>query len=267
MRAVGVIPARWHSTRFPGKSLAVLCGKPLIVWVVENARRARMLDALIVATDDERILRAVRDCGVEAVLTRAEHPSGTDRVAEAVRNVEADIVVNIQGDEPLIDPGLIDRLVRALLARRDWDMATAAAPMVRREQVAVPGVVKVVCDAEGRALYFSRSVIPFARGAPEGIGPVPLYRRHIGIYAYRKTFLERLVATPPCELEQTECLEQLRALFIGARILVLDSHEQGIGVDTPEDLEYVAQLIAEKMGSGSRPGAEAGLRAQGGQNR
>lgn len=244
MKAIGVIPARWQSTRFPGKSLAILCGKPLIAWVIENARRARLLDSLLVATDDERIMQVARNCGAEAVMTRTDHPSGTDRVAEAVQNVETDIVVNIQGDEPLVDPKLIDRMVRALLARRDWDMVTAAAPITRRDQVKASGVVKVVCDREGRALYFSRSVIPFARGDPEGISALSLYRRHIGIYAYRKDFLKCLVATPPCELEQTECLEQLRALFIGGRILVLDSREQGIGVDTPEDLQYVARLIS-----------------------
>ncbi|MCX7592064.1 MAG: 3-deoxy-manno-octulosonate cytidylyltransferase [Kiritimatiellae bacterium] len=259
MRAIGVIPARWQSTRFPGKSLAMLCGKPLLAWVIENARRARMLDGVIVATDDERIFRTATSCGVTAVMTRSDHPSGTDRVAEAVRDVDVEVVVNIQGDEPLLDPALVDRMVRALMARRDWDMVTAAAPITRPDLLAAPGVVKVVCDAEGRALYFSRSVIPFCR-ATGGIGELTLYRRHVGIYAYRKVFLERLVATAPCTLEKTESLEQLRALHIGGRILVLETREEGIGVDTPEDLEYVGRLISMRARTAASPEVSGGWR-------
>ncbi len=243
-RVIGVIPARWGSTRFPGKSLAPIAGKPLIQWVVERARQATRLDGLLVATDDERIRDAVSKMGVEAVLTRPDHPSGTDRIAEAVRGRAADVVINIQGDEPLIDPGLIDELADVMAKGRDWDMATAAAPISGEEEVRNPSVVKVVWDAEGRALYFSRSPIPHLREKDAGpTGSGPLYWRHIGIYAYRRTFLEELVGTPPCRLELAEKLEQLRALYLGCRMKVLQTKESGIGVDKPEDVAKVEAIL------------------------
>jgi len=230
---VGVIPARWASTRLPGKALAPLCGKPLIQWVLERVRAARRLDDVIVATDDERIRAAVARLGGKAVMTRPDHPSGTDRVAEAVAGMEAGIVINIQGDEPLIDPGLIDGLAQAMVEDSGWDMATAAAPVRCEEELNRPSVVKVVCDGSGRALYFSRSVIPFVRDTP----PAGLeHWRHVGIYAYRRAFLNRLVATAPCVLEQAEKLEQLRALHLGGRIKVVRTVEAGLGVDTPGDI-------------------------------
>jgi 3-deoxy-manno-octulosonate cytidylyltransferase (CMP-KDO synthetase) len=242
MNVIGVIPARWGSTRFPGKSLALLNGKPLIQWVVEGCRRARRLQRIIVATDDERIRRTVAGLGVEAVLTRADHPSGTDRVAEAVRGLAPDIVANIQGDEPLIEPELIDQLVAALADDPRWDMATAAAPLAA--DIDSPSVCKVVFDREGRALYFSRCPIPFIRERDfraEG----PAHWRHIGIYLYRAAFLERLVAEPPCQLERAECLEQLRALDLGARIKVVQTGHAGIGVDVPADVPTVEALLRE----------------------
>ena len=241
---IGVIPSRWGSTRFPGKSLALLCGRPLLAWVVDRARQAHSLDAVLVATDDERIARAARGFGAEAVLTSPDHPSGTDRIAEAVRGRGAEIVVNIQGDEPLIDPALINQL-SGELRTSGWEMATAAAKISDPAQVTRTSVVKVVTDREDRALYFSRSVIPHERDAVSM--DVRLYRRHIGVYAYRMDFLEKLVATPPCALEQAEKLEQLRALWLGARIKVLETEDRGFGVDTPEDV----------------PLAEAALRAAG----
>jgi len=244
LRVLGVIPARWGSTRLPGKSLVPLCGKPLIQWVVERAARAARLDGLLVATDDRRIAEAVAGLEAEAVMTRADHPSGTDRVAEAVAGRGADLVVNIQGDEPLIDPALIDRLVATLAAGAPWDMATAAAPVESAEVLANPSVVKVVTGADGRALYFSRAAIPYLRDEPSG-GRLDLYRRHLGIYAYRAPFLARLVAAPPCALERAEKLEQLRALHLGAAMVVLDADHPGIGVDTPEDVAYAEQLIGE----------------------
>lgn len=244
MRAVGVIPARWGSTRLPGKSLIPICGKPLIQWVVENACRAKSLDCLMVATDDRRIFDTATGLDVQAVMTRPDHPSGTDRVAEAVEDSDADIVVNIQGDEPLLDPDLVDRLVDEMRKDDSWDMATAATPVRNRADVAKNSVVKVVRDAEGRALYFSRSVIPHIRDE-EGEEWKGLYYRHLGIYAYRTAFLRKLVATPVCAIERAEKLEQLRALHIGGNMLVLEADEAGIGVDTAEDVEYVERVIRE----------------------
>lgn len=247
-KIVGVIPARWGSTRFPGKSLTPICGKPLIQWVIERARQAKKIGKLIVATDDGRIRNAATELGVEVVMTRSDHPSGTDRIAEAIRDVEADVVVNIQGDEPAIAPALIDELAYFLATNRDWDMATAAAPIEDVAEVQKPSVVKVVWDHDGRALYFSRSVIPHLREKDSGVtGRDPLYWRHIGIYAYRRTFLQKLVATPPCLLEKVEKLEQLRALYLGCRMKVLRARDIGIGVDTPEDIKK-AEAALRKAG-------------------
>jgi len=248
MNVVGVIPARWGSTRFPGKSLIAICGKPLIQWVVEGARKARELEALIVATDDERIVDAVKGLGIKAVMTRPDHPSGTDRVAEAVAGIDAQIVINIQGDEPLIDPGLIDRLADAMLQDPSWDMGTAASPIVTETDLKNLSVVKVVWGEKRQALYFSRSIIPFVRDNDQDDGPV-LHWRHIGIYAYRKAFLERLVRTPPCLLEKAEKLEQLRALYLGARMVVLEAKDAAIGVDTPADVPYVEKAMGRGPGN------------------
>ena len=233
---VGVIPSRWGSTRFPGKSLHPLLGRPLLAWVVARARQARMLSRLLVATDDERIRAAAAGLGVDVVLTSPDHPSGTDRIAEAVRGIPADVVLNIQGDEPLADPALMDELVQALAGHPEWDMATAAAPLTDPRDLNAPSVVKVVRDRSDRALYFSRATIPCRREKDTGAGAAEgLYYRHIGLYAYQRAFMEQLVATPPCALEQAEKLEQLRALWLGGRIKVLTAHDTGVGVDTPED--------------------------------
>ncbi|MDD5677301.1 MAG: 3-deoxy-manno-octulosonate cytidylyltransferase [Kiritimatiellae bacterium] len=241
MRVVGVIPSRWGSTRFPGKSLALIAGKPLIQRVVEQCRQARRLDDLLVATDDDRIRKAVEGFGGRVAMTRSDHPSGTDRVAEALRNDPADVVVNIQGDEPLIDPDLIDRLVAGMLSADGWDMATAASPLAREEAARVT-ICKVVMDAEGRALYFSRAPIPHIRDRDfhaEGT----VYWRHIGLYVYRAVFLKKLVAAPPCLLERAECLEQLRALHLGGRIKVETTRHSGVGVDTPADVAVVENAL------------------------
>ena len=235
MRIVGVVPARYGSTRLPGKSLVPLCGKPLVQWVYERARAARSLDAVLVATDDARIQRAVEGFGGQVVMTRADHPSGTDRIAEAVAGLDAQVVVNIQGDEPLIDPALIDQLGTSLAGASDWDMATAAARIQDPADLRNPAVVKVVWGQHGRALYFSREPIPHVRdGLPAGAESV--HWRHIGIYAYQRTFLQRLVQEPPCALEQLEKLEQLRALHLGGRMKVLPTSHLALGVDTPADV-------------------------------
>ncbi len=246
MKAVGVIPARWGSTRFPGKSLALISGKPLIQWVIESARGAKLLDEVLVATDDARIAEAACRAGVRAVITRLDHPSGTDRVAEAASSLDAPIVVNIQGDEPLLNPGVVDRLVALLDSEPDWEMATAACPVRDEKEIDNPSVVKVVWDERHRALYFSRSRIPYIRDEPDR-GMVGIYWRHIGIYAYRHDFLDRLVREPTCRLERLEKLEQLRALYIGARIAVVEVEEAGVGVDTPEDVAYIEEALARRL--------------------
>lgn len=251
LKALAIIPARWGSTRFPGKSLTPICGRPLIQWVIEKACRATALDKVVVATDDRRIADAASACGVEAIMTKADHPSGTDRVAEAAGRYTAEIIVNIQGDEPTIDPDLINRLVGVMRAEKKWDMATAAAPLNSASEAENPSLCKVVFDAEGRALYFSRLPVPFIRDKTCGLVK-GLYWRHIGIYLYRKDFLARFVAEPPCLLELAESLEQLRALFIGARIKVVTTNDYGIGVDTPADVA-AAEAVLKNTG-GNRNG-------------
>lgn len=247
MRAIGVIPARWGSTRFPGKILYPLCGRPLLHWVVARARRARRLAELLVATDDERIAAAAAAVGAPAVMTSPSHASGTDRVAEAARGRGADIVINIQGDEPLIEPDLIDGLAEPLESG-PWQMATAACPITDEAALRNPSVVKVARAVDGAGLYFSRAPIPHVRDrAPGSPLPAGVYLRHIGIYGYRSDFLERFVSSPPSPLEQLEKLEQLRALELGCRIHVRVVAAAGVGVDTPEDV----------------PAAEAALRAAG----
>ena len=243
MKAVGVIPARWASTRLPGKSLVPLCGKPMVQWVVERARQAKRLSEVIVATDDERILDAVEAFGGTAVMTRPDHPSGTDRIAEATCGIDADLVLNVQGDEPLIAPTLIDDLVTAMEGDAVWDMGTAAAPIESAADLEDPSVVKVVWGKNHTALYFSRAAIPFVRDA-DMRGSVRHWR-HLGIYAYRREFLQRLVKEPPCLLEESEKLEQLRALHLGGKMVVVETVDHGIGVDTPADVERAEQLIRE----------------------
>ena len=245
-KVVGVIPSRWGSTRFPGKSLALIAGKPLVVRVLERVRLAKRLDEVWVATDDERIRSAVEAAGGKAVMTKPDHPSGTDRIAEAVAGTDAEVVLNIQGDEPLIDPGLIDAVAESLEGDGAWDMATAATPIGSAEELWSPDVVKVVTDGAGGALYFSRSPIPHVRGAAAGSDPVEgAHWRHVGLYGYRRAFLEKMVRTPVCELERLEKLEQLRALWLGGRIRVLFCEESGVGVDRPEDVARVEALLAE----------------------
>ena len=251
MRVLGIIPSRFGSSRFPGKPLHVIAGQPLVAWVVEAVKRARRLDDVVVATDDERIVSAVEACGGKAVMTPSELPSGTDRIACAARTVcggdfaDDDILVNIQGDEPLIDPALVDALATKLKADARWDMATAVTPIKTAADLAAKSVVKVVLDRFGGALYFSRAPIPCDRDHEADLAS-GLYVRHLGIYAYRGGFLKRFVAERPCSLEQTEKLEQLRALWMGAKIAVVETADEGVGVDTPEDAERVAAILASR---------------------
>lgn len=243
MQILGIIPSRYGSSRFPGKPLALLCGKPLVAWVVEAAKRAKTLSRVIVATDDERIKAAVEANGGTAEMTPPELPSGTDRIACAAGDfADDDILVNIQGDEPLIAPELIDALAGRLLADPKWDMATAVTPIDNAADLAAKTVVKVVLDKEDGALYFSRAPIPCDRDHEPDLAS-GLYVRHLGIYAYRGAFLKRYIAEPRCALEATENLEQLRALYMGAKIAVVRTADKGVGVDTPADAERVAKIL------------------------
>jgi len=234
-----VIPARYASSRFPGKALAVIAGKPLIQHVYERAARARYLSRLIIATDDDRISAAARAFGAEVRMTRSDHPSGTDRVAEAASAEDADLVVNIQGDEPLIDPQAIDAAVLGLLEAPEIPMGTLKKLIEDPAELTNPNVVKVVTDRFGNAIYFSRSRIPYVRvGAEEA----PCYK-HVGLYVYRRDFLLAYPRLPVGPLEQAEKLEQLRALENGYRIRVVETDYESRGVDTPEDLELVERMI------------------------
>ncbi|MCF7849914.1 MAG: 3-deoxy-manno-octulosonate cytidylyltransferase [Kiritimatiellales bacterium] len=244
VKTVCVIPARWGSTRFPGKSLAMIAGKPMIQWVVERVMQAQMPEAVIVATDDGRIADCVKALDipdVQVAMTRTDHPSGTDRIAEAVYSVHADVVINVQGDEPLIDPALIDELAAVMTAEEGWDMATAATPIEDETMIADPSVVKTVFTRHGKALYFSRSPIPHIR--EPGTEWQGVYWRHIGIYAYRRDYLLKLVQEKPCSLERLEKLEQLRALDTGGRIKVIKTQDFGIGVDTPADVAKAEKAL------------------------
>lgn len=251
MKVYGIIPSRFGSSRFPGKPLAVIAGKPLVAWVVEAVKKARGLDEVLVATDDERIVEAVEKFGGKAVMTPSELPSGTDRIACAARGFlgrdfeDDDILVNVQGDEPLIDPALIERLAGKLKEDDRWSMATAVTPLKSSADLAARSVVKVVLDRDDGALYFSRAAIPCDRDREPSV-PGSLYVRHLGIYAYRGGFLKRYIAEKPCELEQTEKLEQLRALWMGAKIAVVRTDDDGVGVDTPEDAVRVEKLLLER---------------------
>jgi 3-deoxy-manno-octulosonate cytidylyltransferase (CMP-KDO synthetase) len=248
MKAVAVIPARYGSTRFPAKPLANRTGKYLIQHVVENTLRATSLAAVVTATDDERIASAVRSFGGVAAMTRADHPSGTDRVAEVAADpgspaFDADVIVNVQGDEPTLPPEYIDRLVRRMADDPGADMATLAAPFPADEPVDDPARVKVVLSRSGRALYFSRSVIPRVRDARDGGRPPGLHLLHLGIYAYRRAFLLGIAELQPTPLELAEKLEQLRVLEHGAAIAVEVVPRPTQGIDTPEQYEAFVESV------------------------
>jgi len=233
-----VIPARYQSTRLPGKPLLMIGSKPMIQWVYEGALTAELVDEVLVATDDRRIYEAVVSFGGKARLTAADHPTGTDRLAEVARGIEAEIIVNIQGDEPQIHGGVIDSIIRPLLDDPTLPMATAKVRLENEDQIKEPSVVKVVTDKMGNALYFSRSPIPYPRQPQQAV-----YWKHIGLYGYRREFLLRYIDLPRTELEMAESLEQLRALGHGYRIKVIEVDRDSVGVDTPEDLERARFLL------------------------
>jgi 3-deoxy-manno-octulosonate cytidylyltransferase (CMP-KDO synthetase) len=267
VKVLGIIPARYASTRFPGKPLALIAGRPLIQHVVEQCRKAKSLTEVIVATDDSRIAEAVKKfCRVE--MTRADHPSGSDRIAEVAARCPCDAVVNIQGDEPLIDPAVIDAVAGALAQN---EMSTAAVRIRQPAELDNPNVVKVVVSAAGRALYFSRRTIPYLREAASPVkyaSPPPAtsknqifhgasgsvneqlaafaFLKHLGIYGYRRETLLRLVKFPVSPLEAAEKLEQLRALENGIQIAVVTVDYDSVGVDVPEDVAKVEKIISHR---------------------
>ena len=243
-RALAVIPARWASTRFPGKVLAPLAGRPMILHVLERVSRADEIADTLVATDDQRVLKVVREAGYAGVLTRTDHPSGTDRIAEAIAGTDADLILNVQGDEPLVDPSTLDRLVTAL-RQSDAGAATLAVAMDDPTLAADPNVVKVVCDLTSSALYFSRAAVP---GAHPGGKSATGWLRHVGVYAWRRKSFDQFVARQPSPLELREGLEQLRFLEHGGRMHVEIVESAPPGVDTPEDLARCEALLAQSGG-------------------
>jgi len=241
VKVLGVIPARYGSTRLPGKPLVNLAGKPMIQRVYERASQARLLERLLVATDDQRIADAVAAFGGEAMLTSPDHPTGTDRIAEVLRSVECEIVVNIQGDEPLIDPNVIDLAADALLTDSSIAMSTLMTRIRDEADARDTNITKVVVDTHGFALYFSAAPIPCHR-ADTGHG----WFKHLGLYAYRRDFVLKYVTLPRTPLEQTEKLEQLRALEHGFRIKVIETDHDAISIDVPEDVDRVVALLQQQ---------------------
>lgn len=245
---MGVIPARFASTRLPGKPLRVLAGKPLIQHVYNAALRCETLDRIVIATDHHDILTACKKFGADAVMTSEECPSGSDRIAEAIKKLPGDIIANIQGDEPLMDATVVDRCVQILLENPAVDVCSAMTPILQMEDYLSPNVVKVVCNGDGDALYFSRSPIPsFSRlTESEAEAALSQARKHLGLYVYRRTALQAFVDLPAGRYESIEKLEQLRYLENGFRIRMVEVAEDSVGVDTPEDADRAERLILER---------------------
>jgi 3-deoxy-manno-octulosonate cytidylyltransferase (CMP-KDO synthetase) len=250
---LGVIPARFASTRFPGKVLAQISSKTMLQHVYERSIQARYLTSTTIATDDERVYSVAKGFGARVCMTRADHPSGTDRVAEVASAESAEIVVNIQGDEPLIDPAAIDAAILPLVHDAEIVMGTLKKRIEHAREITDPNVVKVVTDRHGDAIYFSRCPIPYVRST-QAAGPSGHFK-HIGLYVYRREFLLKYSGLPIGPLEQAERLEQLRALENGYRIRVIETEYESLGVDTPADLDRVARLFEASL-CGSRSGME-----------
>lgn len=243
MKIVGIIPARYGSTRLEGKPLKDICGKPMIQHVYEAAQGAKLLDQVYVATDDQRIVEAVNHFGGNVRLTSPDHKTGTDRIAEVAADLDVDIVVNLQGDEPLLNPAMIDEVIQPFVADPQLPMSTLCVPILEEAALHDPNVVKVVFDQRGNALYFSRSLIPYPRKQDNFTA-----YEHLGLYAYRKDFLMTYISLPQSRLEINESLEQLRVLEAGYRLkVVVSAHPyDGVSVDTQEDLERVRQIVAAR---------------------
>ena len=242
MKVVAILPARYGSTRFPGKPLVDIAGKPMIQHVYERTAQTRTVDRVIVATDDERIRAAVESFGGEVQMTRDDHPSGTDRLAEVAERIEADLIVNVQGDEPLIDPIMIEAAVAPLLDNPAIEMGTLMTRISDPMEYNNPNIVKVVVDQNGFALYFSRAAIPHGRDLDQNDIPASTFK-HIGLYVYRRDFLLQYPDLPETPLEKLEKLEQLRALEHGHRIRIIETDRQSIGVDVPDDVARVLHQL------------------------
>ena len=254
MRVAAVIPARMQSVRLPGKPLRLIGGVPMIVRVLERARACAELDRIIVATDSAEIRRVVEAAGGEARLTSAAHRTGSDRVAEVAAAIDEELVLNLQGDEPLVPASTVARLVEFARGRADLTVATAVVPLARESDVVNPNIVKAVGSRAGKALYFSRCPVPYCKSAPLDLAARPGservvagYRKHVGIYLYRREFLLEFVHLEPTPLEIAESLEQLRILEHGYPVFLVDVPEDSISVDTHEDLEVVESLVAERV--------------------
>ncbi|MGH9744691.1 MAG: 3-deoxy-manno-octulosonate cytidylyltransferase [Candidatus Acidiferrales bacterium] len=247
MKVFAVIPARYGSVRLPGKPLASIAGRPMIQHVVERARQAVSVSRVLVATDDERIQKAVEGFGGEAVQTRRDHANGTDRVAEVAAHYEAEIYVNIQGDEPLIDPGTIDAVVAEMLEDESIQLATPCTAITQANEIMDPNIVKVVRDFDGNGLYFSRAPIPWVRD--ERANAAARHWKHIGLYGYRREALLEYPTLPPGELERIEQLEQLRWLENGFHIRVVETNYDAISVDVPADVKRVEKILQERAAS------------------
>lgn len=241
-KVLAVIPARHASTRFPGKPLAKIAGRPMIQHVVERVQQARGVSRVVVATEDERIRRVVESFGGEAILTRPEHRTGTDRVAEVAAHMEAEIYVNVQGDEPLIDPSAVEALVEAVRENSDVQVATPCTAIAQPSDIMDPNIVKVVRDFESKALYFSRAPVPWVRDRGEQV--VARHWKHLGLYAFRRAALLEFPTLPPGELERIEQLEQLRWLENSFPITVVETDYDAVSVDVPGDIERVEKLLA-----------------------
>lgn len=242
MKVVAVIPARYDSTRFRGKPLAVICGKPMVQWVYENAVKCNMIDRVIVATDNPGIADVVKGFGGEVCITASTHETGTDRIAEVSKDVDAQIIINVQGDEPLLPSEAIEEAVVPLLNDKTILMGTLKTKIREKEDIANPDIVKVVTDSRDFALYFSRSPIPFIKSR----GSDTVFFRHIGLYVYRKDFLLKFTGLPQSPLEKAESLEQLRALEHGYNIKVKETDYYPVGVDVPDDVSRVEKLMKSK---------------------
>lgn len=254
IKAVAIIPARYESSRLPGKALLEISGKPMICLVASQASKARNVERVIVATDDPRIVSVVEAAGFEAEMTRADHASGTDRIAEVAEKLDTEIVVNVQGDEPLIAPETIERAVAALAANKSAGIVTTWEPIAQPADVLNPDLVKIVIDGSSRAVYFSRAPVPWPRDAVREHGSLEnallrqpsllrTFRKHTGLYVYRREVLMQFTKWPQSQLELQESLEQLRALEYGVEILALEASTPSIGVDTQEDLELVRKIV------------------------
>jgi 3-deoxy-manno-octulosonate cytidylyltransferase (CMP-KDO synthetase) len=244
---IAVIPARHASTRFPGKPLAPIGGKPMIQHVVEGVRQARLVSQVVVATDEDEIKKAVESFGGQAVLTRHDHRTGTDRVAEVAAHLTGDIYVNVQGDEPLIDPGTVDSLIEGIIGDSAIQVATSCTAISQPNDIMDPNIVKVVRDFDGNALYFSRAPIPWVRDTAESAAP--LHWKHLGLYAFRREALLEFPTLPPGDLERVEQLEQLRWIENGFHIAVVETDYDAVSVDVPADVERVEKLLAARSKS------------------